>query len=187
MSLGHLKNLLPWAGTIFVIGILIHALISTTGEARQWPMRLARFVFAILAGIVIFGVIYIAGGYLVSLLGYTYNDKPLLRLAHLVCLVGIYPAALVTASLFRTRHAAILLGILLVIAVHLWDHGTYLGHMVFDDPALPLNGDFMLTNMALMLISAILGGETGLRVTLPGAYADASTEADKSELQKSLS
>jgi hypothetical protein len=172
----RLITMLPWVGVVFVGGIIFHAIISNLAEAKQWPRRLARFVFAILAGCVIFGVIYIGGGQLVSTLGYTYNDKPLLRLAHLVCLIGAYPAALAAASIFRTRHAALLLGITLTLGVHLWDHGTYLGRMVFDDPAHPLNGDFALTNMALMLIGSILGGEAGLRVTLPGIYKRASCE-----------
>lgn len=186
MLFDRLTHILPWAGLLFAAGILIHALVATIDEARQWPKRLGLFILANLAGIFLFGAIYIGGGLLVSTLGYTYNDKPLLRLAHLVCLLATYPAAMAAASIFRTRHAAILLGILLAVAVQLWDHGTYLGRMVFDDPALPLNGDFALTNMALILITAILGGDAGLRVTLPSLYRRAAIDASARNVSNDL-
>ena len=176
MLFKRLIPLLPWIGLMFAAGIMVHAIIANIHEANQWPKRLGRFLIAFFTGAVVFGVVYIAGGMLVSTVGYTYNDKPLLRLAHIVCLIGVYPAAMVAASVFRTRHLALLVGIFLTIAVHLWDHGTFLGRMVFDDPALPLNGDFILTNMALMLIGSVLGGEAGLRVTLPGTYLRAARE-----------
>jgi hypothetical protein len=176
MLFKRLVTIVPWAAVIFLAGILVHAVAANLPEADQWPRRLLRFIFAVLAGALIFGVIYIAGGLLISTLGYGYNDKPLLRLAHLTCIIGAYPAAMAAAVIFRTRHAALLLGILLMVSVHIWDHGTYLGRMVFSDPGLPLNGDFALTNMALIMITALLGGESGLRAVLPGIYRKASRE-----------
>lgn len=158
-----------------MVWIFLHALHSTSYEWRQWPRRLLRFILAIVAGVVIFAVIYVVGGMLVSNFGYTYYDGRLLRLAHLVCILGAYPAGMVSAAVFRTKHASLLLAITLVIIVHLLDRGTYLGRMVFDDPAIALNGDFSLTNMALMLITALIGGEIGLRHSLKGVVTRAST------------
>jgi hypothetical protein len=156
-------KILPFAIMLLLLWIFLHALNSTSHEMRQWPRRLLRFILAIIAGIVIFSTIYLIGGALVSNLGYTHYDGRLLRLAHLVCILGAYPAGMVTAAIFRTKHSSLILAFSLVIMVHLLDHGTYFGKMVFDDPAIPLNGDFSLTNMALMLISALIGGEVGLR------------------------
>jgi len=177
MLFKRLMVLVPWAAVIFLAGILVHAVVANLPEADQWPKRLLRFIFSLLAGALIFGVIYVGGGLLISTLGYSYNDKPLLRLAHLTCILGAYPAAMAAGAIFRTRHAALLLGLLATLSVHALDHGTYLGRMVFSDPGLPLNGDFALTNMALIMITALLGGEVGLRVTLPGVYRQASREA----------
>jgi hypothetical protein len=169
--------MLPLAGGLVFLWILLHALFATASEARQWPRRLGRFLFAILAGSLIFAVIYAAGGLIVSTLGYTYQDKPLLRLAHLVCLLGAYPAGMAPAAIFRTRHVVLIQAILLVLAVHLWDHGTYLGRMVFSDPSIFINGDFSLTNMALMLVSTLMGGEVVLRRTLKQAFRRAQAGA----------
>ena len=177
MLFKQLMTVVPWAAVIFILGIIVHAVAANRSEAKQWGKRLLRFIFAMVAGGVIFSVIYIAGGLIISTLGYTYNDKPLLRLAHLTCVVAIYPAALAAAAIFRTRHAALVLGLLAVVAVHGLDHGTYLGRMVFSDPALPLNGDFALTNIALMMISALIGGESALRAVLPSLYRQASRDA----------
>jgi len=159
----HLAKILPAAIIIIVGWVMVDALMTTRNEWRQWPARLARFLAAIIAGMLIFALIYIIGGIIVSTLGYTYYDQPLLRLAHLVCILGAYPAGMAAAFIFRTRHASLILGMLLVIVVHLFDQSSYLGRMVFDDPAIPLNGDFSLTNMALMLVTTLIGGEVGLK------------------------
>lgn len=159
----HIVKILPYATVIIITWIMIDALMVTRNEWRQWPARLARFMAAIIAGMLIFAVLYLVGGIIVSTLGYTYHDQPLLRLAHLVCILGVYPAGMAAALIFRTRHVSLILGILLVIAVHLFDQGSYLGRMVFADPSIPLNGDFSLTNMALMLVTTLIGGEVGLK------------------------
>ena len=159
----QLAKILPAAIVIIVAWVMVDALMATRNEWRQWPLRLARFMTAIIAGMFIFALIYLIGGIIVSTLGYTYYDQPLLRLAHLVCILGAYPAGMAAAFIFRTKHASLILGILLVIVVHLFDQGSYLGRMVFDDPAIPLNGDFSLTNMALMLVTTLIGGEVGLK------------------------
>ncbi len=169
--------MLPIIAVVFVVWLLIQSLLSTSSEYRQWPRRLGRFVLAMLSGFAIFAVIYIAGGMIVGMLGFDYFDKPLLRLAHIVCLLGAYPAGLAAAWIFRTRHAALILGFALVVWVHLLDGSTYLGRMVFSDNAIPLNGDFALTNIALMLVATMLGGEAALRNVLPAASRKAQKTA----------
>ena len=164
MLFKRLVAFLPWAAILLFAWVLLHALSATSAEYRQWPRRLARFLFALLAGVVIFALIYLTGGLLISGLGYTFQDKPLLRLAHLICVLSAYPAGMAAGSIFRTKHTTLILGILLALGVHLCDHGSYLGRMVFADSAIPLNGDFSLTNMALMLVTTIIGGEVGLRL-----------------------
>jgi hypothetical protein len=170
-------TLLPVLAILFVGWLLVQALFSTSRESRQWPRRLARFIIALAGGTVIFAIIYIFGGAIIGTLGYDYQDKPLLRLAHLVCLTGAYPAGLVTAAVFRTKHAALILSFIIVVGVHLLDKFTYLGAMVFSDPAIPLNGDFALTNMALILVGVLLGGETALRKVLVNTSLSAQKSA----------
>jgi hypothetical protein len=181
MVIKRLITMLPIIAIVFVAWLLIQSLLSISDEYRQWPRRLGRFVLAMLSGMAIFAVIYIAGGTIVGRFGFDYFDKPLLRLAHIVCLLGAYPAGLAAAWIFRTKHASLILGFALVAWVHLLDGSTYLGRMVFSDNAIPLNGDFALTNIALMLVATLLGGEAALRKVVPAASREAQKTAIEME------